>query len=49
MPPLITMQTTEIHPSYAPDVKIAGAAFGGLAPNGTYTTGNSPIYFSIGQ
>ena len=36
---LISIKTAEIQPSYAPDVKIAGVALGGLAPNATHITG----------
>ena len=38
----------EIQPAYAPDVKIAGAALGGLAPNATHTTGIFPRLSSGG-
>ena len=38
----------EIQPAYAPDVKIAGAALGGLAPNATHTTGIFPRLSSKG-
>lgn len=30
---LISGQATEVHPQYAPDLKIAGAGLGGLTPN----------------
>jgi uncharacterized MnhB-related membrane protein len=38
-PYLSCAKTTEIQPSYAPDVKIAGAALGGLIHNASYLMG----------
>jgi Secretory lipase len=34
-------KTTELQPSYAPDVNIAGAALGGIIPNLTHQIGKS--------